>query len=774
MNYLNRVKADAACLIAGACMTVSFTVPHVYASDAPQLGKSPLADVINAMTVEEKILIVTGSGMNFPGLPANMQGPVVGITTEGVAGAAGTTHAVPRLGVPSIVLADGPAGLRIQPTREGDNKSYYATAFPIATLLASSWDTELVSRVGSAMGNEVKEYGVDVLLAPALNIQRYALGGRNFEYYSEDPLVSGKMAAAMTRGIQSQGVGTSIKHFAANNHEWNRNVIDVNVDERALREIYLKGFEITVRESAPWTVMSSYNKINGTYTSESPRLLTEILRKQWGFDGLVMTDWFGGRNAIAQMQAGNDLLMPGTQLQLQALVDAVKKGTLDEKVVDRNVAAILNIVVQTPTFKQYANSDKPDLLAHANIARAAAAEGMVLLRNEKKSLPLTAKSSLALFGNSAYSMVTGGTGSGDVNEAYSVSLLTGLADAGFSVDKSLKTQYENYLTAQRKAQPPGMPFMPQAPIPEQPLTLAEIESAAKNADSALVTIGRNSGEFVDRKAENDFYLSDAEQTLIENVSKVFHQQKKKIVVVLNIGGVIETASWRNKVDGILLAWQPGQEAGHAVADVLSGKVNPSGKITATFPIRLDDYPAAENFPGVVLEPADPGTYNPMFGDKAASVEYKDSIWVGYRYFNTKNVKTAYPFGYGLSYTQFKYSGLVMGKPSANGEFTVSVDVKNTGRVAGKEAVQIYVSAPKGKLEKPASELRAFAKTGLLQPGEKQTLSFVLSDKDLSSFDATQNNWVVDAGKYTVKIGASSTDIRVKKTFARKSESRIPL
>lgn len=774
MNYLNRVKANTTRLITSVCIAASLAAPQVNANTAPQLGKSPLSDVISAMTLEEKVLIVTGSGMNFPGLPANMQGPVVGITNEGVAGAAGTTHAVPRLGIPSIVLADGPAGLRIQPTREGDSKTYYATAFPIATLLASSWDTELVSRVGSAMGNEVKEYGVDVLLAPALNIQRYALGGRNFEYYSEDPLVSSKMAAAMTRGIQAQGVGTSIKHFAANNHEWNRNVIDVKVDERALREIYLKGFEITVKESTPWTVMSSYNKINGTYTSESPRLLTDILRSQWGFNGVVMTDWFGGRNTIAQMQAGNDLLMPGTQLQLQALIDAVKKGALDEKILNRNVAAILSLVLQTPTFKQYANSDKPDLKAHAQIARAAAAEGMVLLKNEKQSLPLKATSSLALFGNSAYAMVTGGTGSGDVNEAYSISLVTGLTDAGFSIDKKLQTQYESYLTAQRKAQPPGMPFMPSPPIAEQTLALADIEAAAKNADRALITIGRNSGEFVDRKAENDFYLSNAEQQLIADVSKVFHQQKKQVVVVLNIGGVIETAGWRDQVDGILLAWQPGQEAGHAVADVLSGKVNPSGKITATFPLKLDDYPAAETFPGVVLEPADPGTYNPMFGDKAASVEYKDGIWVGYRHFNTKGVKTAYPFGYGLSYTNFTYSGLSLSKPNAKGEITASIKVKNTGKFAGKEVVQVYVSAPKGTLEKPAAELRAFAKTGLLQAGEAQTLNFVIAEKDLTSFDAEKNNWAVEAGKYTVKIGASSTDIRANKSFTHQTESRIPL
>lgn len=315
-------------------LALTYMAPASADNYTPRLGLSPISEVIAAMTLEEKVSLVMGQGMQSSSLTGDQQAPVVGQSNDIVPGAAGTTFPIERLGIPSIVLADGPAGVRISPTRDGEERTYYATAFPIGTLLASSWDTQLVERVGTAMGQEVKAYGVDVLLAPALNIHRYPLGGRNFEYYSEDPVLSGRTAAAMVRGIQSNEVGTSIKHYVANNHEWNRNTINVKVSERALREIYLKGFEITIKESDPWTVMSSYNKLNGPYTSEDPWLLGDVLRTQWGYSGLVMSDWFGGTDAVKQMVAGNDLLMPGTRRQHQALLDAVRNGKLDEKVLD--------------------------------------------------------------------------------------------------------------------------------------------------------------------------------------------------------------------------------------------------------------------------------------------------------------------------------------------------------------------------------------------------------------------------------------------------------
>jgi beta-glucosidase len=743
------------------------------AADVPQLGKSPTRDVVAAMTREEKVSLVVGAGTRRPGLPPERQAPVVGETKEGVPGAAGRTVAVPRLGIPSIVLADGPAGLRIQPKRDGEpSRTYYCTAFPIETLLASSWDADLVERVGRAMGDEVKEYGVDVLLGPALNTHRNPLGGRNFEYYSEDPLVSGRMAAAMVKGVQSQGVGTSPKHFVANDHEWNRNVIDVKVSQRALREIYLRGFEIVVHDALPWTVMSSYNKVNRTYTSESPALLTGVLRDDWGFAGLVMTDWFGGRDAVAQMKAGNDLLMPGTARQKEALLAALDSGALPEAVLDRNVARILEIVRRTPSFLGYAHSDAPDLPAHARVAREAAAEGMVLLRNEG-GLPLPAAAKLALFGNTSYRMITGGTGSGDVNEAYTVSLVEGLKGAGLAVDGALAESYAAFIAEEEKKQPaPSRPFMPKPPVPERLVGQDEIARLSREADLALVTIGRNSGEFRDRKREDDFDLSAAEKALLQDVATAFHARSKKLVVVLNIGGVIETASWRELPDAILLAWQPGQEAGHAIADVLTGRTPPSGRLATTFPLKWEDVPSSANFPGQVLEGPDPEARGPMAGDRAAEVEYRDDVFVGYRHFATKGVKTAYPFGFGLSYTRFQYADLKLSSAEFVKDLRASVTVTNAGKTAGREVVQLYVSAPGQAFPRPALELRGFAKTKVLKPEESETLFFTLTARDLASFDEATSSWRAEAGPYAVKVGASSEDLRLTATFVKPREEAV--
>ena len=443
------------------------------------------------------------------------------------------------------MLADGPAGVRIEPIRKEDpSRTYYCTAFPIASLVASTWDVNAAGRIGRAMGNEALEYGVDVILGPALNTHRNPLGGRNFEYFSEDPLVSGRLAGAIVAGIQSQGVGTSPKHFAANDHEWNRNTIDVKVSQRALREIYLRGFEIVVQDARPWTIMSSYNKVNGTYTSESPDLLMGVLRGDWKFDGLVMTDWFGGSDAVAQMKAGNDLLMPGTGQQRTAILAALESGALPEPVLDRNVAAILDVITRTPAFKRYAPSNAPELKAHARVAREAGAGGMVLLRNEG-ALPLTSAAKLALAGNTSYSMITGGTGSGDVNEAYSISLAEGLKAAGLEVDGALANRYADYLAEQEKTRPQAGPFMPRALPPEMALPAEEIARLSSDADAALVTIGRLSGEFTDRKKEGDFEFSAAETRAHPRRGGGLPREGKKVVVVLNIGGVVETVSWRD-------------------------------------------------------------------------------------------------------------------------------------------------------------------------------------------------------------------------------------
>ncbi len=726
-------------------------------------------ELVSKMTTEEKVSLLVGRGMKFPGVTQTNTGTGVGQTMEKVEGAAGTTNPIDRLGIPLTVLADGPAGLRIEPKRKDDKNTYYATAWPVATLLASTWDTKLVEKVGQSMGNEVKEYGVDVLLGPGMNIHRNPLGGRNFEYYSEDPLVSGKMAAAMVNGLQSNGIGASIKHFALNNQESNRNTVNTIVSERTMREVYLRGFQIAIKESKPWTVMSSYNKLNGTYTSEEYDLLTTILRKEWGFKGLVMTDWFGGKDPVAQMKAGNDLIMPGMPNQNKAILDAIKDGMLDIKVIDENAERFVNYAMKTPAFKKYVFSNKPDLKSHATLARMAAADGMVLLKNDGNALPMSKKiKTIATFGNTTYNFISGGTGSGDVNEAYTVSLLQGLETAGYQVEKELKALYSNYIAEESAKHPKKsmfQEFMNPTPRPAE-LTIEQnlITKKAAEADIALITIGRNAGEGADRKVDNDFNLSAAEKTLIKNVSDAFHAANKKVAVVLNVGGVIEVASWEDQVDAVLLAWQPGMEAGNAVADVLSGKVNPSGKLATTFPLQYSDEASSKSFPGKEFrEQATSG----MFGMKQfpAEVTYEEGIYVGYRYFNTFNVKPAYEFGYGLSYTDFKYSNLIVSSKQFDKKITATITITNTGKVAGKEVVQLYLTAPAGKENKPSEELKGFAKTGLLQPGQSEKITFNITAAELASFNTASTSWIADAGAYSIKIGSSSLNIKQTGRFS---------
>ena len=723
----------------------------------PQLGKDSLDKVVAAMTLEEKAHLVIGTGM----AGSSGEAPVVGETRNLVPGAAGTTYPIPRLGIPAIVLADGPAGLRINPLREGDANTYYCTHFPIGTLLASTWNTELVEQVGQAIGNEVLEYGTDVLLAPALNIHRNPLCGRNFEYYSEDPVVSGKTAAAYVRGVQSNGVGTSIKHYALNNQETNRMKNDVRVSPRAVREIYLKGFEIAVKESQPWTVMSSYNFVNGVYTSESKDLQTTMLRDEWGFKGMVMTDWFGGADAAAQMWAGNDMLQPGRPGQFEDIVEGVRSGRLSEADLDRNVRRVLELIVKSPRFKGYEFSNKPDLKAHAAVTRQSAVEGMVLLENNGV-LPLASEiSRVALFGTTSYDFIAGGTGSGNVNRAYTVSLLEGLRNAGYAIDAELEKTYTKYIKEETerlnpKSDDPMAMFMPKIRAGEFVPSAGLLDKMVRANDVAIITLGRNSGEFLDRKVA-DFTLTEQESGMIEAVCAAFHKAGKKVVVILNVGGVIETASWKNLPDAVLLAWQAGQEGGNSVADVLKGVANPSGKLTMTFPVRYEDHASSRNFP---IDMA-----FGMFGkDKDAEpqrnvdyTEYEEGIYVGYRWFDKQGLEVSYPFGYGLSYTRFEWSEASV--KSSRGETAVRVKVTNTGKIPGKDVVELYVAAPQGELDKPVKELKAYAKTRELQPGESQLVTLKVKNSELASYDESASAWVTDAGHYDFMLGSSSRDIR---------------
>jgi beta-glucosidase len=726
-------------------------------SQLPQLGKDANEKVISAMTLQEKVRLIMGLGMNVPGFSDAMLPPDTLIAYNPVDGSAGVTYAISRLGIPAIVLADGPAGMRIKPTRLNDKSTYYCTAFPIGTLLASTWDEAIIKKVGHAIGHEVKEYGGDILLAPALNIHRNPLGGRNFEYYSEDPLVSGKTAAAYINGVQENGVGTSIKHFAANNHESNRMKIDVQIDQRALREIYLRGFEIATAASKPWTLMSSYNKINGRYTSQNYDLITTILQKEWNYKGLVMTDWFAGDDGAAQMNAGNHMIMPGTRKQKDQILAAVNDGTLKASVLDANVNEVLKLILRSPTFKKYAYSNHPDLAANAVVARNAAAAGFVLLKNEMDLLPIKKGGiKIALFGNSSYHTITGGTGSGDVHKAYGISIADGLRKF-YNINSTLQEVYNQYLEeAEKKIPVPKMEFMPKILPAEKMISANEVADMAGSCDVGIFTIGRTSGEFEDRKTNGDYYLTDAEKDGLRMISNAFHEKNKKFIVLLNIGGVIEMKSWKDLADAILLIWQPGQEAGNAVMEVIRGEINPSGKLATTFPVDYTEVSSAKGFPGMPV-------------DMPAVVKYTEGIYVGYRYFDKFKVPVVYPFGYGLSYTDFLYSNLKVSPGVFKDQLLVTADITNTGKTAGNEVVELYIGAPAKKLSKPVKELKAFAKTALLQPGKKQTLSFTIPARDLCSFDEIQSAWVAEKGVYDIFIGASSQNIKLKGSFTLRDD-----
>ena len=742
----------------------------VSCANADKVSKNAInqEEVMSKMSLEDKAHFVIGVGMKgFSGDDA-----VIGATQSLVPGAAGTTYPLDSLGIPAVVLADGPAGLRIDATREGDSATYYCTHFPIGTLLASTWNTQLVEEVGQAIGEEVKEYGADVLLAPALNIMRNPLCGRNFEYYSEDPVVAGKTAAAYITGVQKNDVGTSIKHFAANNQETNRMNTDAHISQRALREIYLKGFEIAIKEAKPWTVMTSYNYINGTYASESKDLVTTILRDEWGYEGTVMTDWFGGKDGAKQMWAGNDMLQPGKNEQFDSIVVGVKSGKLDVADLDRNVKRVLNLVEKSPRYQGYQYSNKPDLKAHAAVTRQSAAEGMVLMEN-KNALPFKENiKNVALYGCTSYDFIAGGTGSGNVNHAYVVSLVDGLKNGGYIISDELKSAYETYIAdskkkaeeelAKKAEKDPKMAqlvkFLPGTLPAEKLFSADELTKQAEASDVAVITIGRISGEFLDRNVAN-FNLNDSEMKLIQQVCDVYHKAGKQVVVLLNIGGVIETASWRELPDAILCAWQAGQEGGNSVVDVLSGKQSPSGKFTMTWPVKFNDAYSSKNFP-IDQDPRIDMLNQGQKGNvkNVDYTDYEEDVYVGYRYFDSFDVPVSYPFGFGLSYTTFEYGDAKIAEKDDT--YEVGITVKNTGNHEGKEVVELYVSAPDNKAaNKPVKELKAFAKTKSLKPGESETVTLTVKAADLASFDEDASAWVVAEGEYQFLVAASAQDIK---------------
>ncbi|MDE7438502.1 MAG: beta-glucosidase [Muribaculaceae bacterium] len=750
------------CVIAILAMT---GCSYTYAEAAlPRLGVSPIDEVVAAMTLEEKAGFLIGVGMSDEYDQGN---GVIGHTKNIVPGAAGTTRPIPRLGIPAIVFADGPAGVRIDRLREKDSATYSCTHFPMGTLLGATWNDSLIVDIGKAIGNEALEYGVDIMLAPAMNIQRHPLCGRNYEYYSEDPVLSGHIAAAYTSGIQSMGVGACVKHLAANNQETNRKANESIVSQRALREIYLKGFEYAIREAKPWTVMSSYNYLNGPYTSENPELLDSLLRKEWGFDGVVVSDWFGGTDAVAQMNAGNELLQPGYEREYNDILTALKNGTLDEKVIDRNIARVLRLIVRTPRFNKYKFSNNPDIEANARLCRSAAPEGMVLLKNENSILPLRPNiKSVALFGNNSYDMIAGGTGSGDVNRAYKVNLSDGLANHGLIMNPILAAKYNQFINNEydRLAREDTTFWMAVRQRPKElNIPLDDILNSAETDDAAIITVGFGAGEFSDRSSAS-FYLDPVIDTMLTQVCDAFHSKGKPVIVVLNTGGVIETARWKDKPDAILCAWQSGQECGNSTADVLLGYAFPSGKLPMTFPIDYADHASNKNFPvdvdGGIIFGAN--TLKHIRDKKNIDYTmYEEDIYVGYRYFDSFDIDVSYPFGYGISYTDFEYSDFNISKDGD--KFKATVTIRNIGKQQGKEIAQLYYSAPAGP-ERPAKELLAYAKTRTLSPGESETLTFSFTPCDVSFFDEERSAWSTTGGTYTLYVGSSSRDIKDSTQF----------
>jgi beta-glucosidase len=727
---------------------------------AQQLRAENIDEVVKALTLEEKCHLVLGRGMHFN-------------DDAKFPGTAGSTFSVGRLGIPETYCADSQQGLRMNATRVWDHNDYYPTDFVASMTLASTWDREAAFKVGQGIGNEVREFGLDWILSPAMNLIRNPLCGRNHEYYSEDPYLSGTIAAGYVKGVQSEGTAACPKHFVANNQETNRNNNISQVSQRALREIYLKAFEIMVKESNPWTIMTSYNKLNGPYALQNRELLTTIVRDEWGWKGMFVSDWNAGDDAVAAMLAGNDMLQPGQDKQYKAILEAAKSGKLPMEVLDANVKRILEYVVKTHNFKGYKYSNEPNLKAHAQVVRQVGADGIVLLKNSG-ILPLTGKR-VALFGCTSYDWISGGSGFGGTSVGhYTVSLVEGLRSAGYEVYKPLIGTYTQHIAAEEKRLfPNGRPpfsLTPPARAEEKQFTADELNAAINGSDVAIISLGRKSGEAADR-SETDFYLKEGEAKLIKAVSEAYHAKGKQVVVLLDICSPIDVASWQNQIDALVCTWQGGQESGFSVADVLSGKVNPSGKLPMTFQNKYGDAYADKNFPSNV----DDKTLGAMFmwgynKDQApkerkpqANIDYtnyEEDIYVGYRYFDSFGKAVAYPFGFGLSYTTFSYTNMSVSE--ANGVYTVKVDVKNTGKKAGRNVVELFVAAPNSKkMNKPEKELRNYAKTRLLQPGQTETVTMTVKAEDLASFNEKASAWKTDAGRYDFLICSSASDVEAK-------------
>lgn len=647
------------------------------------------------------------------------------------------TKAVERLGIPEVMVADGPHGLRKQ-EEKGDHlgmgDSIPAVCFPAGCLSASSFDRELLRELGETLGNECQAENISVLLGPAMNIKRSPLCGRNFEYYSEDPYVSTELAEAYIEGVQSKNVGTSPKHFLANNQEHRRMSASSNVDERTLREIYLASFEGAVKKAKPWTIMGSYNQVNGVFATENEEYLTKILREEWGFDGYAVSDWGAVNDRVPALKAGLELEMPGSNgVNDKKIVEAVRSGDLDEKVLDRACERLLDVF-----FRYLDNRDETavfDREKDHETARKVAEESMVLLKNDGV-LPLKKTEKIAFIGHYAKMPRYQGGGSSHIHSSKVVSAL------------EAANGNENITFAQG--------FDDKADETDDRM-LAEAVDAARAADKAVLFVGlpeRYESEGFDRK---HMHLPEVQNALIEAVCEV----QKNVVIVLHNGSPVEMP-WADKVQGILESYLAGQAVGEAQYRILFGEVNPSGKLAETFPVRLEDNP----------------TYF-YYGKEGDAVEYREGVLVGYRYYDAKNIPVLFPFGHGLSYTKFEYSDLkISAKDIKDKEIRdtetlqVSVTVTNTGSIAGKEVVQLYVSPRDAKFVRPVRELRAFEKIAL-DAGESREVAFCLEKRAFAYWNTTLHDWHVESGEYEILVGSSSRNIAVSDTVHVISTVTVP-
>jgi len=663
--------------------------------------------LIDQMTLEEKAALCTGVGPW------------------------GTTP-VPRLGIPEIVVSDGPHGVR----RPKDPKtmassSHPATCFPTASCLAATWDADLIQQMGQALGEECLALGVDVLLGPGTNIKRSPLGGRNFEYFSEDPYLAGEMAASLIEGVQSKGVGTSLKHFAANNQEFQRFTISAEVEERTLREIYFPAFETAVKRTQPWTVMCAYNKLNGAYCSENDELLNNILKKEWGFEGFVVSDWGAVHDRVASLKGGLDLEMPGPKnKRVEAVVQAVRAGELDEAILNEAVRRILQIAFKgtaTPKGKSF------DLEAHHALAHQIATEGMVLLKNNG-ILPLKNQQHIAVIGRSAETPHFQGGGSSHINPTKVAMPF-----------KELQKQAGGAELTYAEGYPADDSFKQN--LIDQAVDLAQ------SADVALLYIALPSFKESEGYDRTDLDLTQQQVALIKAVTAV----QPNTVVVLNNGAPVAMSTWIDGVAAVLEAWMMGQAGGEVIADVLFGKVNPSGKLAETFPLKLVDTPAHLHWPG---------------GN--GKVHYNEGLFVGYRYYDAKEIPVLFPFGYGLSYTTFAYSNLKVSAQNFKDSdgLTITVEITNTGKVTGKEIGQVYVHDHKSELVRPPKELKGFAKVEL-QPGETKTVTLQLDFRAFSYYHPRHKQWITENGDFDILVGASANDIRCQQTVTLQSTLNLP-